>query len=773
MSEKKAFHILVAEKLIEQLKTGTAPWQQPWKGVESFMPYNPVTKKRYKGINAIHLMMQNYRDTRWLTYRQAEEQGWQVRKKEHATSIQYWKLSELQDLLDKNGKPILDSNGKPMKAEVKLVRPRVFFASVFNASQIDGIPELKQEQITFDWNPIERAEKILKQSGAKIYHGDRRAFYRPSTDSIHLPHKEDFFSADGYYATALHELGHWTGHPSRLNRDLKHPFGSEGYAKEELRAEIFSLILGEELRIGHDPGQHTAYVQHWIKIIQDDAFEIFRAAADAEKIQDYVLGLEQQQQHENPLFIGENMMTETTPLPEQTDTKEKIYIQVPFAEKDEAKQLGAKWDRKSQSWYVPASIQDKAPFAKWMEAKADGMPETKEATNLNTRQYLAVPFRDRAIAKKAGALWDKEAKAWYAEPDADWSQLNRFLPKQNAPQQPSITPQEEFANELRSIGFLLENSHPIMDGQKHRVKTPGDKHGEASGFYIAYLDGHPAGYAINNRTKQETKWKSKGYYLNKEQKTTLQAQAKQKSIEKQTRRKFIEEETAKRCEAKIKQLLPILKPTPYLLAKQISVAPGIYTNRTGQSTCIPAYDEHEKIWSIQYVNKDGTKRFAKDSRKTGCFHVIGGMAALKKASAVIIAEGYATARSISEVLKMPVVVAFDSGNLPPTATALRTIMPDKPFIIAGDDDRHLEETHGVNPGRTKAQEAAKAVNGKCVFPKFTKKETTESSKAFTDFNDLAVKSVFGKNGIEHQIGVMLTNSPVIGKQEIRRQQIAR
>ena len=114
-------------------------------------------------------------------------------------------------------------------------------------------------------------------------------------DSIHLPFKHQFLTPDRYYATALHELGHWTGHESRLNRDLAHPFGSEGYAREELRAEIASMLLGGELRIGHDPGQHVAYVGSWIKSLQQDPTEIFRAAADAEKIQDFVLSFSQQQ----------------------------------------------------------------------------------------------------------------------------------------------------------------------------------------------------------------------------------------------------------------------------------------------------------------------------------------------------------------------------------------------------------------------------------------------------------------------------------------------
>jgi putative DNA primase/helicase len=133
----------------------------------------------------------------------------------------------------------------------------------------------------------------LQASGVEIRHDQAdRAFYRPATDRIHLPACDSFQSADTYYATALHELGHWTGYPSRLDRDLAHPFGSVGYAKEELRAEIASLTVGDQLGIGHDPGQHAAYVKSWVQVLKEDPKEILRASRDADKISHYVLGLE-------------------------------------------------------------------------------------------------------------------------------------------------------------------------------------------------------------------------------------------------------------------------------------------------------------------------------------------------------------------------------------------------------------------------------------------------------------------------------------------------
>ncbi len=293
--EKKPFHEKVAENLIEQLQKGTAPWQRPWQPGEpgAFLPINPTSGKRYKGINAIHLMSQDRDDQRWMTYKQAAALGAQVRKGEKGTQVQYWKFNEEQTVKDDTGRPVVDGKGNPVKAMVELDRPRVFFSMVFNAEQIDGLPPLVREKQ--EWNSIERAEKILSASGADIRHGGSdRAYYRTATDSIHLPDKGRFPDASNYYATALHELGHWTGHESRLARDLAHPFGSEGYAKEELRAEIASMMLGDDLGIGHDPGQHAAYVNSWIKALQDDPREIFRAAADAERIQNLVLSLEKE-----------------------------------------------------------------------------------------------------------------------------------------------------------------------------------------------------------------------------------------------------------------------------------------------------------------------------------------------------------------------------------------------------------------------------------------------------------------------------------------------
>ena len=128
----------VAGRIIEQLKQGTAPWQKPWKPGELRLPYNAATGKEYRGMNTIWLHMQGYSDPRWMTYRQAEGEGGQVRKGSKGTKIVYWKFHDEQPLKDEQGRPVLDDDGKPKKVRVELERPRAFTAVVFNAEQIDG-----------------------------------------------------------------------------------------------------------------------------------------------------------------------------------------------------------------------------------------------------------------------------------------------------------------------------------------------------------------------------------------------------------------------------------------------------------------------------------------------------------------------------------------------------------------------------------------------------------------------------------------------------------
>ena len=285
---KPNFRDQVVESLIEQMERGTAPWQKPWEPGKVREPsFNPSTGKAYRGINQIWLESRGYADPRWVTYRQAQANGYQVRKGEKGTQIEYWQWSERQPIKDDAGNPVLDPEGKQRYREFKLDRPKVFHAVVFNGTQIDGLaPYVGMEP---DFNPVERAEQALSQLGVPIHHDQRdRAFYQPGSDEIHMPPKGWFKGQYEYYATALHEGGHSTGHQSRMAREFG-PFGSETYAREELRAEIASFMLTTELGLGHYPERHAPYVKSWMAAIKEDRNILFQAARDAENIRTWIM----------------------------------------------------------------------------------------------------------------------------------------------------------------------------------------------------------------------------------------------------------------------------------------------------------------------------------------------------------------------------------------------------------------------------------------------------------------------------------------------------
>lgn len=369
------------------------------------------------------------------------------------------------------------------------------------------------------------------------------------------------------------------------------------------------------------------------------------------------------------------------------------------------------------------------------------------------RVYLAVSYNERDAARAAGAKWDSIAKSWYAGPQADMEQLKRWLPENVKNEQlPAMTPREEFAEALRSVGCIVEGEHPLMDGAAHRIRTEGDRAGASSGFYVAYMDGRPAGYVKNNRTGEEVRWKTQGAFISQQDKAAFQAECARKQQERAKELLLEHEKTAERVAGQLSWMKQDV-PTPYLDRKGLAPRRGVFLATDGKTTCIPAVDADGKLWSMQYIQEDGTKRFAKNSRKEGCFHPVGGMDALRTAPAIVIAEGYATAGSISDAIGHATVAAFDSGNLMAVATALKDKYPDKAVIIAGDDDLHLLNHPKVraNPGREKAEKAAQAVGGKAVFPVFAPGEREKDMAGFTDFNDLGQKSTLGMAAVARQL----------------------
>jgi antirestriction protein ArdC len=264
----------VTAQIISALEGGTAPWRKPWKG--SAAPHNVTTGKTYQGINWFLLSMIG--GGGFLTYKQAQSLGGNVRKGEKGNPIIFWNFIEKKKADGEIGK-------------IAFLRSY----TVFSVSQCEGLelpaPETEGEAVPFV--PIEKAEETIAKTGAEISHGGAMAFYRPATDQIQMPGKESFRTPEDYYSTAFHELAHWTGHTSRLARkgieDVA-AFGSATYSKEELIAEMGAAFLCAEHGIDSTLENSAAYLQGWIKALRGDATLAISAAGAASKASNFILG---------------------------------------------------------------------------------------------------------------------------------------------------------------------------------------------------------------------------------------------------------------------------------------------------------------------------------------------------------------------------------------------------------------------------------------------------------------------------------------------------
>lgn len=659
----------LTDKIIAALESGTAPWQKPWDGsAGGFFPINPTTGKAYRGGNALQLMGQGYEDNRWCTFNQANENGWKIRKGEKATWIEYWKWSE-------KSKEIDEETGKEVEVSIEKTRPSVFYAKVFNLSQMDNVPELVRTAPA--WDPLEMAENAIIKSQANIIHDQaNRAYYSSSIDEIHLPPRTSFPSAEKYYATTLHEIGHWTGHESRLNRGLGNVFGSPEYAKEELRAELASLFLADRLGIPFEFEQHASYVGSWIKALKEDKHEIFKAARDAEKIVDHVMDL----------ALQKTVEVEKVVLKEESVAKSKIYLHVPFVERGEAKSLGAKWDGDNKAWYVPSGV-DVRTFHKW-ENPRDSLDAVRE-----------------------------------------------------------------FEDAIRSAGLILDGA-PIMDGKWHYVHVEGGRLKEKQGSYKATLDDAvPNGFIKNLYDDTRSRgWKFQTVGLDASKVAELDHQAKENAAKREAEDLKEKLRIAEYSQSYVNKCPDIEETFPHrylTVAKEVkaySLKHDVDFNKNSLIV-IPLRDIDGKVWSYQTINEDGEKRYKAGGRKTGCFHLIGEFDPHKPC---VVMEGYATGATAHEATGVAVAVAFDSTNILEVAKAIKAAGKASEIVIGGDDDRFIKCTVGWTPegkyihsnaavnegalpnaGREKAFEAAEAVQGFAVFPKFK-----DSDYKGTDFNDL-------------------------------------
>lgn len=279
----------VTDRIIAELEGGRLPWVQPWDGskLESGLPRNAGTGRSYSGINVLILWAtvfeRGFGTQGWLTFKQAQALGGSVRKGETGTTICY---ADRFTPKDREDQTITEASDEHRRQVAFLKR-----FTVFNVDQCDGLPERLDtggEAFLGERETIACAEALMAASGAQIGIGGAHAFYMPAADRIQLPPQQAFHQQINFYRTALHELGHWTGHPTRLDRDQSGAQRSPAYAREELVAELCSAFTCAELGIVPTV-RHADYIGCWLELLREDNRAIFRAASQAGKAADYLL----------------------------------------------------------------------------------------------------------------------------------------------------------------------------------------------------------------------------------------------------------------------------------------------------------------------------------------------------------------------------------------------------------------------------------------------------------------------------------------------------
>ena len=292
MDEKQDVYTRITNKIIADLERGNLTWLQPWQaGHAAGEVSRPLrsTGERYQGVNVLMLwaaaMENGYVAPIWMTFNQAKQLCANVRKGEHGSLVVF---------ADRMTKTVTDEKGEDVEKHIPFMKGY----TVFNVEQIENLPAhyyaRTEPKHATALERIEAVEKFVASTGAVIKHGGNRAFYRMADDFVQMPELQAFKNTESYYATAAHEITHWTRHPSRLDRSFDQKrFGDSGYAMEELVAEIGAAFLCADLEITPEPREdHAAYIESWLKALKNDKRAVFTASSHAQRAADYLHSLQ-------------------------------------------------------------------------------------------------------------------------------------------------------------------------------------------------------------------------------------------------------------------------------------------------------------------------------------------------------------------------------------------------------------------------------------------------------------------------------------------------
>ena len=279
----------LVDKILDNLDKGYVLTPPLWnKGITR--PFNPISSAVYRGGNAISLYVaaleNGYDDNRWMTFKQAQSKGYKIQKGAKGVFCEKWIFDKLVTKTD-------ELTGETIQVREKLDKPIANYFYVYNASQIDGIEPLIQTELSPS-DTLSIADDLIMSSECPVFEmkSESRAYYSPTKDEIHLPSRHLFKDDISFLDVAVHEMGHSTGHETRMNRDLKNSFGSKEYAIEELRAEFASYFVGADLNVNLNNEHlqdHTNYISSWKEVLKDEPKVLYKAINDADLISQHLI----------------------------------------------------------------------------------------------------------------------------------------------------------------------------------------------------------------------------------------------------------------------------------------------------------------------------------------------------------------------------------------------------------------------------------------------------------------------------------------------------
>jgi len=295
MAKIKEMFNKIVKKMIKEMEQSNGEWIDRWSSPNG-LPQNYVTKRYYRGFNSIHLSMiafnKGYEIPYWLTFHQVKTLGGRVKKGEKAVDVFFYKF------IDKEIEVKNEENEEKDIKDIKLIKiPLLRNYKVFNIQQTEGIelPKIEEKD-----NPsYQNVENFIQQIGTDIKYGGYRAFYDPVKDFIKIPEIKHFVNSDAYYATLFHEMIHWTGHETRLNRKLPQKWGDKIYSFEELIAELGAVFLCNYFNVNIEKNRHPEYLKSWVEALEEDPRILWKVSSKAQEAFDFLINLNEKNKKNN------------------------------------------------------------------------------------------------------------------------------------------------------------------------------------------------------------------------------------------------------------------------------------------------------------------------------------------------------------------------------------------------------------------------------------------------------------------------------------------